>query len=251
MRDEEGIGRLQDLATLLSEDHLEDHLGDVARLTAEATGAAACSTMLVEEDDGPIPRLKLWASTEQLPEEAWKSNGGPETIAYKVLEHGQPVLVDDIRRSEFGGLGRNRPQQGASFIAVPVRVGSGTIGVMNLTSHPDAGPFSKGDLSIALIAASLIAKSVQVTRLQTMLRSRVAQLTLAREEKEVAMSLTSGALPPAKLAKMLAKAFYKDLATAGFNPGQIVEAASEIIAQISSDVARYKTRMTRGKKTAE
>lgn len=90
-----------------------------------------------------------------------------------------------------------------------------------------------------------------MSRLQTLVRSRVAQLTLARQEKEVALSLTNGSLPPARLAKMLAKAFYKDLAAAGFNAGQIVEAASEIIAQISTDVVRHKTRITREKKKTE
>jgi hypothetical protein len=39
--------------------------------------------------------------------------------------------------------------------------------------------------------------------------------------------------------------FYKDLAAAGFSSGQIIEAASEIIGQISGDLARHKKRMER------
>ena len=44
---------------------------------------------------------------------------------------------------------------------------------------------------------------------------------------------------------MLARSFYKDLADAGFEPGQIIEAASEIIDQITTDIARFGKRMAR------
>jgi hypothetical protein len=44
---------------------------------------------------------------------------------------------------------------------------------------------------------------------------------------------------------MLAKSFFKDLSAAGFEPGQIIEAASEIITLVSSDIARYKKRLAR------
>ena len=43
--------------------------------------------------------------------------------------------------------------------------------------------------------------------------------------------------------KMLAKSFYRDLSAAGFEPPQIVEAASEIIGLISGSLARHRRRM--------
>jgi hypothetical protein len=136
-------------------------------------------------------------------------------------------------------------------MGVPIRVGNSVVGVMSLASRPGRAPFTQSDLTSAGIAAMLIGKSVQVDRLQTLLRSRIAQLTLARQEPEVAASLTDGGLPPARLAKVLAKAFYKDLAAAGFGPGQIIEAATEIIGQISGDIARHKTRLARGTRSEE
>jgi hypothetical protein len=45
------------------------------------------------------------------------------------------------------------------------------------------------------------------------------------------------ALPLARLAKKLARPLCKDLAAAGFGPGQIIEAATEIIGQISGGIA--------------
>jgi signal transduction protein with GAF and PtsI domain len=155
------------------------------------------------------------------------------------------VRIADIRDSEFARLARGRKDMGASFLGVPISLGKAVLGVMNLAARPAAGPFDETNLMRAGIVAMLIGKAIQVNRLQTLLRSRVAQLTLARQEPEVAVSLTDGALPPARLAKVLAKAFYKDLAAAGFEAGQIIEAATEIIGQISGDIARHKTRLAR------
>lgn len=245
------LGRLHDLAVFLTaEQNLDARLGELARHAAEATGAAACSIMLLSEGENEAPRLKLWASTDEvLPASAWKETAGPgESIAGKVLERGAALLIADIRKSEFAAHARRRGDDGASFICAPIPVGSRIIGVINLSGRAGAPPFGETDLATAGIVATLIGKSVQVERLETLLRSRVAQLTLAREEREVANRLTDGAMPPSRLAKMLAKAFYQDLAAAGFESGQIVEAASEIITQISGDIARAKKRIAgRGK----
>lgn len=240
------LGRLHDLAVFLTaEENLNARLGELARHAAAATGAATCSIMLLSEGESEAPRLKLWASTDQvLPASAWKETPGPgESIAGKVLERGAALLIPDIRKSEYAAHARHRSDGGNSFISAPVPVGSRIIGVINLTSRAGAPPFDAADLATAGIVAALIGKSVQAERLETLLRSRVAQLTLAREEKAVANRLTDGAMPPSRLAKMLAKAFYQDLAAAGFESGQIIEAASEIITQISGDIARAKKRI--------
>ena len=78
-----------------------------------------------------------------------------------------------------------------------------------------------------------------------MLRSKVAQMTLAREGKHVVGRITDGTVPPARVAKLLAKSFFRDLASAGFEPGQIIEAASEIIMLVSHDITRFKRRIER------
>lgn len=243
------IDRILDLVMLLNvDDDSGGNISDAARLAAELTLASVCSALLIEEHETPRPRLKLWTSSSTLPEDAWLAHDDPgNSIAGRVLAKAKPILVADIARSEFVGLRRQRPGLGSSFIAVPVTIGKTAIGVVTFASRAGCPPFSAENLVLARIAAVLFGKTMQVERLQTMLRSRVAQLTLSRQEKTVTASLTAGTVPPAQLAKMLAKSFYKDLSGAGFNPGQIVEAASEILAQISSDVSRYKTRMSRGK----
>jgi len=244
---ENALGRLRDLAVFVSaEDDLRAHLRELSDLAASVTEAATCSIMMLSEGGDDAPRLKLWCSTDALPASAW--NEAPrsgESIAGRVLERCAPLLIADIRASEFAPLARQRNNVGASFICTPIAVGRHVIGVMNLSNRLDSPPFDEADLRLAEIVATLIGKSVQVERLQTMLRSKVAQMTLAREGKHVVGRLTDGTVPPARVAKLLAKSFFRDLASAGFEPGQIIEAASEIIMLVSHDITRFKRRIER------
>lgn len=243
------LASLHELAQFLTaETHLSRRIEDLARYAAQATAAASCSISLLSEDDAGAPRLKLFASTETLPASAWdETPGAGHGIAKRVLESGRALLVADLYRAALGPLPRARRNLGASYIGTPIVVDQRTIGVMNLSNRAGTPAFTETDLTLAGIVAALIGKSIQVERLQTLLRSRIAQLTLVREEKEVVGRLTGGTLPPSRLAKLLAKSFYKDLASAGFEPGQIIEAAGEIIAQITTDIERFGKRLARTK----
>lgn len=236
------LGRLHDLAVFVrAEEDLRSRLEELVALAASATDAASCSIMLLSEGEDDAPRLKLWCSTESLPASAWNETPGRgESIAGRVLEQRSPLLIADIRSSEYASMSRRRSDLGASFICAPIAVGQQVIGVMNLSNRPGSPPFDETALELAEIVAALIAKSVQVERLQTLLRSRLAHLSLAREEKEVVARITGGTVPTARVAKLLAKSFFRDLASAGFEPGQIIEAASEIVALISTDIRRFK-----------
>jgi GAF domain-containing protein len=241
------LGCLHDLAVFLgTEEDLREHLGELVERAAAVTEASNCSIMLLSESDNETARLRLWASTEKLPSSAWNERPARgESIAGRVLERGTALLVPDIRNSEFAPVARERDNLGPSFICAPISVSARIIGVMNLSSRLDRPPFDNAHLGLAEIVSILIGKSIQVERLQTLIRSRAAQATLAREEKQVVARLTDGTLPPVRLAKMLAKSFFKDLSAAGFEPGQIIEAASEIITLVSNDIARYKKRLSR------
>ena len=241
------LDRLHDLALFVgAQGELRAHLEDLLSRVASATDAAACSIMLLSEDAGDAPRLKLWCATDGLPAAAWgETPGRGEAIAGRVLESGASLLIDDIDASEFAPLARRRDALGASFICAPITLAKAAIGVLNLSSSPGAPPFDATSLLYAEIVAALIAKSVQVERLQTLVRSRLAHATLAREEKAVVTRLTDGSVPPARLAKMLAKSFFRDLSAAGFEADQIIEAASEIIALVSEDIRRYRRHTAR------
>jgi GAF domain-containing protein len=234
-------------AFLAAEEAFDAGLDELAQLGAQTVEAACrCSIMLLSEGEAEQPLLRLWAASARLPDAAWRERPGVGVaIAGEVLRTRALLVVADIRESAFASLARGHTDCGPSFMCLPITVGRAVFGVLNVAARAGAAPFAEPDVARTQLVASLVGKSVQVHRLQTLLRSRVAQLTLARQEAEVATSLTDGAMPPSRLAKVLAKTFYKDLAAAGFEPGQIIEAATEIIGQISGDIARHKTRMAR------
>lgn len=238
------LGRLHDLAVFVGAgEDLGARLEELVGLAASVTEASACSIMLLSEGEDDAPRLKLWCSTPALPASAHEERPGPgESIAGRVLELGEALLIPDIRASVFVAQARARAGQGRSFICTPIVVGKHLIGVMNLSNQPQAAPFDEADLRLAQVVATLIGKSVQVERLQTLLRSRVAHASLARQEQAVTTQLTDGTAPPARLAKLLAKSFFRDLSAAGFEPGQIIDAASEIVALVSADLGRFRRR---------
>ncbi len=239
------LGRLHDFALFVrSDEDLQDRLGELAGQAASATHALSCSIMLLSEGEQGSPRLKLWASSGALSPLAWEETPGRgEAIAGRVLENGAPVLIADIATSEYAPRAR-RPSgaSGASFICTPIIVANHVVGVMNLCNRAERPPFDRSDLQLAEVIATLIGKCVQVDRMQTLLRSRVAHISLAKQEKEAVTHLTDGTASPARIAKLLAKSFFRDLTSAGFGPGQIIEAASEIISLVSRDLNRLKNR---------
>lgn len=243
------LGRLHDLAVFVGAgEDLGARLEELAVLAASVTDASACSIMLLSEGEDDAPRLRLWCSTPALPAPARDERPGPgEAIAGRVLQIGEAVVIADIGASVFAPLARAREGQGSSFICTPIAVGRHLIGVMSLSNRAGAEPFDEGDLRLAQIVATLIGKSVQVERLQTLLRSRVAHASLARQEQDAVTRLTDGTVPPARLAKLLAKSFFRDLSAAGFEPGQIVDAAAEIVGLVSTDLSRFRRRKGGGR----
>lgn len=245
--DQAQIGSLHELAEFLSGKHsLGTPLSGLARHAAEAINAASCSIMLLSESDDATPILNLWASTEELPPAAWQAQTKPgKSIAWQVLEAGNPIVVENILNSPFRPEYHRSQRSGPSFMSAPVRMGSEIIGVMNFTSKLDSPAFTEADLAVAEIASTLIGQLVQVERLQTLLRSRVAQVALAQAGTQAVTSMAEGHADLGRVAKMLARSFYKDLVSAGFEPAQIINAASEVITQVSADIGRHKKRLAR------
>lgn len=249
--DQAQIGSLHELAEFLAGKHtLGTPLSSLAQHAAAATNAASCSIMLLSESDDAKPILNLWASTEELPPAAWQAQTKPgKSIAWQVLEGGNPIVVADIQKSPFRPEYQRGQRSGNSFMSAPVRVGAEVIGVLNLTSKLDTPAFTESDLAVAEITATLIGQLVQVERLQTLLRSRVAQVAMAHAGAQAVESMTDGHADLGRVAKLLARSFYKDLVAAGFEPAQIINAASEVITQVSADIGRHKKRMARQQPT--
>lgn len=239
--------KLQDLSNFLEQGSLDDNLLQLAERAAKILGAENCSIMLLKDGASDDPRMRVCASYGSLPDAAYKESiGRGEGIAGRVIASGQSILVEDITRSEFAAKARRADDPRKSLMSSPITISRRIVGVVNVSGHAQGDVFSMADLNVLEVVALFIGKSIQAIQLQNILNSRFAQLALMQEaEKSLDGSLVSALQNPDQVAKILAKSFYKEMARAGFGSSQIINAASEIISQLSGSLQRHNKRIAR------
>jgi hypothetical protein len=123
-------------------------------------------------------------------------------------------------------------------------IGTKVVGVINLSNPRDGRCFGVDDLALASFVALLVGKSIQVIQLQNVLRSRFAQMAISRETKSLVSSkVTEFYQDPARLARVAAKTFYREMTRAGLGTGHILNAATEIVGLLGDHLKKHKRRM--------
>ena len=240
------LARLQDLSAFLETGGtLEENLGELTGIAARTLDATRVSVMLLSEGEGTHLKLRLAAASSELPKQAWAERVGVgEGIAGQVVAGGRALLVPEIANSAHAGRGRSSAGGAPGLMVVPVAVAGKVLGVINAAGRTHGGRFDEHHLALFQIVAGFVARTIQVVQLRKLLDSRFAQHALATHSVETA---TDRAFDPAydadKMAKILAKSFFKEMTRAGFTPNHIIRAASEIISHVSSTVTKYKRRL--------
>jgi signal transduction histidine kinase len=166
------LGTLNEMVELAARiPKIQDLLGLVLQSTMRAVRATVGSIMILDRDRTV---LKL-AASRGIPDDvvpAVEVKVG-EGVAGKVVEMGEPVLVDDIV-SDPRFNKANDPQYGnGSFICMPIRVGDRVIGVINMAKRRDGvvsdalrpPPFSSTDLQFLNALMTHIGYAVDNPRL--------------------------------------------------------------------------------------
>lgn len=239
--------KLQDLSNFLEERSLDDSLLQLAEMAAKILNAENCSIMLLNDGELENLRLQVCACYGPLPAAAYKESiGKGDGIAGRVIATGASLLIEDINQSEFAQWARRANDPRKSLISSPVTINRRIVGVVNVSGHLQGDAFKPADLNLLDVVALFIGKSIQVVQLQNILNSRFAQMALLKEA-EVNPQGSLGVIlqNPDQVAKILAKSFYKEMAKAGFGSGQIINAASEIIEQLSGGLQRHSKRRAR------
>ena len=237
-------------AFLEQQESLDDCLDELSDSAAALLNVRNCSIMLFRQDEesGEF-RLRVCAVHGELRPDA-RTEGVKlnEGIVGRVAASGQPLLVEDILSSEFSSLARRPDSPSRSFICVPILITGKVIGAINISNPEDGRRFDQGDLNLANLFALLVGKSLQVSQLQNLLRSRYAQLALMKETQELTTgNLLSGKGNTDQMVKMFAKTFYREMTRAGFGRDHIVEAATEIISLLGDSLRRYNQRYQRSR----
>lgn len=237
------LARLQALIAFEPAGNFEDSLAQLAAQVAELLGANRVSIMLRDIGQRGRGALKLAALYGE-PLANWPVLPPQlDGIANRVLATGRSMLVEDVRRSEFADWARHG---GGSFLACPLIIAKKPAGVLNASQPRGRTAFDPTDLMLAETAALLVARAIQTMRLTQVLDSRFAQMALALEGGGDCANMTRlSAHEPERVAKLLAKAFYREMHRCGFTPNQIIHAAGEIISELTESLNRHKQRIAR------
>lgn len=243
------LAKLVGLSNLLEQHStLEQGLRDLAAMTASLLGVENCSIMLLGEDDeSQSPALRVYTHHGQLPAAAYQESVRfNEGVAGRVVASGKPLLVENVFDSEFAASARRDHEFNPSLISAPIWLGDRVIGVINV-NHPTNGRrFDQADLKQLEVFALFVGKSIHVAQLQNLLDSRLLQHAVVLEAQSRGVQPSTPISPdPSRLAKIVARTFYRELTRAGFGPNDIISAATEVIALLSQNIEKHKRRVVR------
>ncbi len=166
------LGTLNEMVELAARiPRIQDLLGLVLQSTMRAVRATVGSIMILDRDRTVL----TLAASRGIPDDvvpAVEVKVG-EGIAGKVVEMGEPVLVDDIATDPRFNKA-NDPQYGnGSFICMPIRVGDRVLGVINMAKKREHAmsdalrppPFSSTDLHFLNALMTYIGYAVDNSRL--------------------------------------------------------------------------------------
>ncbi|WP_374681263.1 GAF domain-containing protein [Accumulibacter sp.] len=247
---ENSLIKLQDLASFLDAGSFDDNMQQLAAIAARVLNAENCSLMLLTETEDEAGEmndlcLRVCGSCGPLPAAAYKETTRTgEGIAGRVVATGKPLLIEDIERSEFAQWARRASDPRKSLLSSPIAIDGKTIGVINISGHLQGRSFTRDDLSLLDVVALFVGKAIQVVQLQNILKSRFTQMALMQfAEKDIGSALECAVANPDQVARILAKSFYKEMTRAGFGSSQIINAASEIVGQLSGSLSRHSKRI--------
>jgi GAF domain-containing protein len=218
----------------------DERVGELTMMAAKLPGAEACMILLLDGNAGQTRRFRLYSSTCPGPETAcreWARQG--EAAAMQVLASGKSALLDARGSSASPG-----PLWERSIIASPIRVDGAIVGVIDLVGAEGTRHFGSDDVSVLEVVAWLVGQALHAGHLQKVLDSRFAQIALLQEAGQALGSARAlAAARPEQMARILAKSFYREMFKLGFQPRQVIGAATEIISQLSTNLRKYSARL--------
>jgi diguanylate cyclase (GGDEF)-like protein len=137
-------GVYKTIAPVLEQEELYD---TIINKSTELVGAGQGSLMILNEEDMTLA-VKATKGIDKRILENLKIRIG-EGISGKVVEKGTPLFTKDIESKPFSRKNRSRYKTG-SFISLPLKMDSRTIGVINISDKITGEVFSENDLHLLL-----------------------------------------------------------------------------------------------------
>jgi len=180
MADEQGrdsaaaLRRLMEItASLNSTLNVDELLGLIMSSATDLLGAETSSLLLVDEETG---ELVVQVATGDPGEEAMKQRvPAGQGIAGWVVEHGEPVVVDDPATDErfYEGMDQAIGFETRNLVAVPLKVRDRVIGAVEVINKRGEGGFDQQDADLAAALSNQAAIAIDNARLYAKLADAV------------------------------------------------------------------------------
>ena len=204
-----------------------------------AIDAFALETAAVVWIDEAAPRLRLRA---QRPEAAPRSAGA---------DHPAIACVACLREGKAGGSSHE--------LALPLSVNGQTVGYLYARAAarggartPRANTIDVGQLGLFAMQLGL---AIEAQSLRQLLASRYAPAALSRDGRDAQPARDAQFLEavthPEKVARIIARSFYKDLRRSGFETKQILVVASELIDNLNEALRRTRAKAVQSEAAAD
>ena len=202
----------------------------LAAMTAGIFNAPTCLLLLLDNDELSKFKLKLYCDHRQVCSQCIDK---ASVMARQTISVGKPIIEEYSSACGLCSSERANADYAGCMIATPIRVENKTIGAINLRSEMNP-LFNANDMQLVRAASWFVGQSLRRIELENLLDSQFAQLAVAREAHSSLADLSSFAIhSPARLAKTLARSFYREMIKVGLSRAEVINAASEIISQVS------------------
>ena len=226
------LGTLNDLVEMAARiPDIHELLSHVLDRTMRAVSATVGSIMLLDRE-----RQTLRVAVSRGPEERVRPGAEMRVgdgIAGRVVELGEPVLVEDIETDPRFGR-PNDPKYGSgSFICIPLRVGERIVGVVNL-ARKEIGPnapatsFSRTDLQFLNTLVTYTAYAVENARLFEEAQEAARRLREVVEDQQLRLTVAQQQMIQAAKLSALGE-LVAGVAHELNNPLAILVSASELL----------------------
>lgn len=132
------------IASILDQEELYNA---ILNKSAELVGAEQGSLMLLDGEDTTLTVKASKGIDKSILENVKVKTG--EGISGMVIEKGIPIIAKDIESETFGRKNRSRYKT-KSLVSIPLKIGSRTIGVINIADKITGEIFSENDLQLLL-----------------------------------------------------------------------------------------------------
>ena len=187
------LGTLNDMVEMAARiPKIEDLLAHVLERTMRAVSASIGSIMLLDRER-QVLRVAVGRGLDDDARRDVEVKVG-EGIAGKVVQAGEPVLVEDIEKDPRFARISDPKYGGGSFICMPLRVGERIVGVVNLARKESAPgvpgqAFSAPDLQFLNALMTYTAYAVDNARLFEEARTAARRLEEVVEDQKLRLTL--------------------------------------------------------------